>query len=159
MAALLAGKNSLARRTIRLAIFAGGRAAASWQIGASNFQERTMAGEAQRVIEEFWRIQDGGDYTKLADLFAEDAFLEDPIWGQYRGREAILEFMTKMVEEMGTRKVHFTVDEICGDDHAVWARWTMHMEGAPSRGGVGIYKVEGGKLTYYRDYMDPPAGE
>ena len=91
-----------------------------------------MAGQAQRVIEEFWRIQDAGDYTKLAPLFAEDAFLEDPIWGQYRGRAAILGFMTTMVEEMAGRKVHFTVDEICGDDHAVWARWTMHMEGAPS---------------------------
>ena len=31
------------------------------------------------------------------------------------------------------------------------------MEGAPSRGGVGIYKVSDGQLTYYRDYMDPPA--
>jgi len=116
-----------------------------------------MAGQAQRVIEDFWRIQDSGDYTKLFDLFAEDAFLEDPIWGQYRGREAIMGFMTTMVAEMGERKVHFTVDEICGDDHAVWARWTMHMEGHAPRGGVGIYKVEGGKLTYYRDYMDPAA--
>jgi limonene-1,2-epoxide hydrolase len=119
----------------------------------------TMAGEAQRVIEQFWRIQDSGDYTRLVDLFAEDAFLEDPIWGQYRGRAAIREFMATMVKEMGARKVHFTVDEICGDDHAAWARWTMHIEGQPARGGVGIYKVEGGKLTYYRDYIDPPAQE
>jgi steroid Delta-isomerase len=113
-----------------------------------------MAGEAQRVIEEFWRIQDEGDYTRLAPLFAEDALLEDPIWGRYEGRSAILGFMTKMVEEMGARKIRFTVDEICGDDHAVWARWTMHSpEG--SRGGVGIYKVANGQLNYYRDYMDP----
>jgi len=61
-----------------------------------------------------------------------------------------------MVAEMGERKIHFTVDEVCGDDHAAWARWTMHSpEGA--RGGVGIYKVANGQLTYYRDYMDPPA--
>lgn len=116
-----------------------------------------MAGEAQRVIAEFWRIQDAGDYTKLAPLFADDAVLEDPIWGRYEGRKAILGFMTTMVAEMAARKVHFTVDEICGGDHAVWARWTMHMEGMAPRGGVGIYKVEGGKMTYYRDYMDPPA--
>lgn len=115
-----------------------------------------MPGEAQRVIEQFWAIQDEGDYTKLAPLFAEDALLEDPIWGRYEGREAILGFLTTMVKEMGERKIHFTVDEICGDDHAVWARWTMHSaEG--SRGGVGIYKVANGQLTYYRDYMDPPA--
>ena len=118
-----------------------------------------MSGEAQRVIEEFWRVQDAGDYTKLAPLFAEDALLEDPIWGRYEGREAILGFMTTMVAEMGERKIHFTVDEICGDDNAVWARWTMHAEGAEPRSGVGIYKVAGGQLTYYRDYMDPPAEE
>lgn len=117
-----------------------------------------MAGEAQRVIEEFWRIQDEGDYRKLAPLFAEDALLEDPIWGRYEGREAILGFMTTMVSEMSERQIHFTVDEICGDDHAVWARWTMHSpEG--SRGGCGIYKVANGQLTYYRDYMDSPAGD
>ena len=117
-----------------------------------------MPGEAQRVIEEFWRIQDEGDYTKLAPLFAEDALLEDQVWGTHKGRDAILGFMTTMVKEMGERQINFTVEEICGDDHAVWARWTMHSpEG--SRGGVGIYKVANGKLTYYRDYMDPPAEE
>ena len=117
-----------------------------------------MPGEAQRVIEEFWRIQDEGDYTKLAPLFAEDALLEDPVWGTHKGRDAILGFMTTMVKEMGERQINFTVDEICGDDNAVWARWTMHSpEG--SRGGVGIYKVANGQLTYYRDYMDPPGEE
>jgi len=113
-----------------------------------------MAGQAQQVIEQFWKVQDSGDYTALVDLFAEDALLEDPIWGTYNGRDAIMKFMTTMVKEMGERKIHFTIDEICGDDHAVWSRWTMHSpEG--SRGGCGIYKVAGGKLTYYRDYMDP----
>lgn len=115
-----------------------------------------MAGEAQDVIEQFWRTQDAGDYRLLAPLFAKDALLEDPIWGRYEGREAILSFMTTMVKEMSERKIHFTVDEINGDDHTAWARWTMHApEG--TRGGVGIYKVRGGQLTYYRDYIDPPA--
>ena len=113
-----------------------------------------MSGEAQRVIKQFWKTQDAGDYTRLAPLFAEDALLEDPIWGRYEGREAILGFMTTMVAEMGERKIHFTVDEICGDDHAVWARWTMHSP-AGARSGVGIYKVNDGQLTYYRDYIDP----
>ena len=63
-----------------------------------------MAGKAQRVIEEFWRIQDEGDYTRLAPLFADDALLEDPVWGTHKGRDAILGFMTTMVKEMGARK-------------------------------------------------------
>lgn len=114
-----------------------------------------MAGQAQATIERFWQVQDSGDYTQLVELFAEDALLEDPIWGSYRGREAIMGFMTTMVKEMGERKIHFTVDEICGDDSAVWARWTMHSP-AGARSGVGIYKVANNQLTYYRDYLDPP---
>lgn len=113
-----------------------------------------MPGDAQRTIEEFWRIQDSGEYTRLVDLFAEDALVEDPVWGNHRGREAIMGFMTTMVKEMGERKIRFTLDEVCGDDHACWTRWTMHSP-AGSRGGCGIYKVSDGKLTYYRDYMDP----
>ena len=111
-----------------------------------------MAGDAQNTISRFWQIQDSGDYTQLVDLFAEDAVVEDPVWGTYNGRDAIMQFMTTMVKEMGERKISFTLDEVCGDDHACWSRWTMH-----SRGGCGIYKVAGGKLTYYRDYMDPAA--
>lgn len=114
-----------------------------------------MPGQAQATIERFWQIQDSGDYIRVVELFAEDALLEDPIWGTFQGREAILGFMTTMVKEMGERKIHFTLDEVCGDDHACWARWTMHSPAGP-RTGCGIYKVADGKLTYYRDYMDPP---
>jgi steroid Delta-isomerase len=113
-----------------------------------------MPGQAQATIERCWEVQDSGDYTQLVGLFAEDALLEDPIWGVFQGRDAIMAFMTTMVKEMGERKVNFTVDEICGDDHAVWARWTMHSP-AGGRSGCGIYKVANGQLTYYRDYMDP----
>ena len=111
-------------------------------------------GEAKRVIERFWQVQDGGDYTKLVDLFAEDARVEDPVWGTFEGREAIGGFMATMVKEMGERKIRFTVDEIAGDDYIAWSRWTMHSP-AGTRGGCGIYKVTDGRLTYYRDYMDP----
>ena len=113
-----------------------------------------MAGEAQRTIERFWQVQDSGDYTQLVDLFAEDAVLEDVVWGTHVGRDAIMAFMTTMVKEMGARQIHFTVDEIFGDDHACWARYTMHTPDG-SHGGCGIYKVRDGKLTYYRDYSDP----
>lgn len=113
-----------------------------------------MPGQAQETIERFWQVQDSGDYTRLVELFAKDALLEDPIWGTYRGREAIRGFMTTMVREMDERQIHFTADEICGDDHAAWARWTMHSP-AGTRTGCGIYKVAKGLLTYYRDYIDP----
>lgn len=113
-----------------------------------------MAGQAQETIERFWQIQDSGDYTRLVDLFADDAVVEDVVWGTHRGRDAIMEFMTTMVKEMGARQIRFTLDEVCGDDHCAWSRWTMHSP-AGARGGCGLYKVRDGKLTYYRDYSDP----
>lgn len=63
-----------------------------------------MAGDAQRTIENFWKVQDSGDYTLLPDLFAEDALLDDPIYGRFEGREAIVGFMQLMVAEKATRK-------------------------------------------------------
>ena len=114
-----------------------------------------MAGDAAQTIQRFWKVQDEGDYTQLVDLFAEDAVLEDPIFGTFHGREAIAGFMSKMNQEMGGRGIHFTLVELAGDDHTAWAQWVAHTpEG--EREGVGIYRVREGKMTYYWDYMHPP---
>ena len=61
------------------------------------------------------------------------------------------------IPSSGQARISFTIDEICGDDHSCWSRWTMHSP-AGTRGGCGIYKVADGKLTYYRDYSDPAEG-
>lgn len=113
-----------------------------------------MPGAAYDTLAEFWRIQDSGEYTRLVNLFAEDAVVEDVVHGTFRGREAIMAFMTKMVAVMGEAKIRFTLDELAGDDRIAWARWTMHSP-AGTHGGCGLYKVADGKLTYYRDYVDP----
>jgi hypothetical protein len=55
-----------------------------------------MAGDAYTTIEQFWAVQDSGDYTATAELFAEDAEFVDPIHGTFHGREAIAAFMAKM---------------------------------------------------------------
>ena len=69
---------------------------------------------AKEIIETFWRIQDEGDYTKVVDLFAEDAVLVDPFFGTFEGKAAIGEFMKKMNAEMGARQTSFVVREIDG---------------------------------------------
>ena len=44
---------------------------------------------AKEIIEKFWEIQDEGDYTKVVELFAEDAVLVDPFFGIFEGKTAI----------------------------------------------------------------------
>lgn len=112
-----------------------------------------MAGDAEQTIRRFWEIQNDRDYTRLVSLFAEDAVLEDPIYGTFRGRDAIAGFMAKMNQEMAGQGIHFTLMELAGDDHAAWAQWIAHTP-AGDREGVGIYRVRNGELTYYRDYMN-----
>lgn len=113
-----------------------------------------MAGQGYDVMREFWRIQDAGDYLGVVDLFAEDAVLEDPIYGTFRGKEAIRGFMGKMNAEMGNQNISFELVELNGGDDGAWAKWVARTPRG-DRHGVGIYKVAHGKLTYYRDYMDP----
>ena len=112
-----------------------------------------MAGDAYDTIKRFWEIQDEGDYSKLSALFADDAVLEDPIFGTYVGGEAIAGFMEKMNVEMRARGASFRLVELAGDDETAWAQWEATTSAGP-RQGVGVYRVRDGKLTYYRDYMN-----
>lgn len=112
-----------------------------------------MAGDAYDTIKKFWEIQDGGDYSKLSVLFADDAVLDDPIFGTFTGGQAIAAFMEKMNVEMAARGASFRLVELAGDDEVAWAQWEA-VTSAGNRTGVGIYRVRDGKLTYYRDYMN-----
>ena len=110
---------------------------------------------AKEIIETFWRIQDEGDYTKVVDLFAEDAVLVDPFFGTFEGKAAIGEFMKKMNAEMGARQTSFVVREIDGGGDVAWAQWTAKTT-AGEIDGCGLYRVRDGLMTYYKDYMNAP---
>ena len=110
---------------------------------------------AKEIIETFWRIQDEGDYTKVVDLFAEDAVLVDPFFGTFKGKAAIGEFMKKMNAEMGARQTSFVVREIDGGGDVAWPQWTAKTP-AGEIDGCGLYRVRDGLMTYYKDYMNAP---
>ncbi len=114
--------------------------------------------EAQSILEQFWTIQDDGDYSLLADLFADDAELVDPIYGTFRGGAAIAQFMTNMNTEMAKVGASFRLVELSAatdpeGNGTVWAQWTATTKKG-DRAGVGIYRTKLGKITYYRDYMN-----
>ena len=108
---------------------------------------------AKHVIEVFWEIQDKGDYTKLVDLFSEDAVFEDPIYGRFEGKIEILEFMKKMNEEMRSRGMTFIARDIDGGGNVAWAQWVANSPSGAIE-GCGLYRVKNGLMTYYRDYMN-----
>ncbi len=112
-----------------------------------------MSNQALEVIQKFWKIQDDRDYEKLVDLFADDAVLEDPIYGTFNGKEAIAAFMAKMNVEMAKIETHFDAIEISGGGDTAWCQWEA-VSPKGRRQGCGLYKVRDGKMTYYRDYIN-----
>ncbi len=117
-----------------------------------------MPGDAQNTITRFWEIQDAGDYTATAALFAEDAMFVDPVYGIFEGREAIASFMAKMNDAVGSINGVFDLVEVAGGDDSAWAQWSFRSDHG-IREGVGIYRVRNGQITYYRDYMNPAAAD
>ncbi len=110
---------------------------------------------AKEIIETFWKIQDEGDYTKVVELFAEDAVLVDPFFGTFEGKKAIGEFMNKMNKEMTSRETSFIAKEIDGGGEVAWAQWTAKTPNGDVE-GCGLYRVKNGMMTYYKDYMNAP---
>ena len=113
------------------------------------------ADDAHETIRRFWEIQDGGNYSLLAELFADDAVLVDPIYGTFTGGEAIAGFMANMNAEMTKAGASFRLVELAGSGDTAWAQWEATTN-AGNRTGVGVYRTRNGKLTYYRDYMNAP---
>ena len=109
--------------------------------------------DAKAVVERFWQIQDAGDYTALVDLFAEDALLEDPVYGNFDGREAIRGFMEKMNVEMKDRDIDFVANLIAGEGSVAWCQWTARTPSGDIE-GCGLYRTHDGQLIYYKDYMN-----
>ena len=113
-----------------------------------------MAGAAYDTIRRFWAVQDDGDYTATVALFADDALFVDPIYGTFEGRDAIGAFMEKMNTAVSAVNGVFELEELAGDDTTAWAQWRFASDRG-ARSGVGVYRVQDGQITYYRDYMNP----
>jgi steroid Delta-isomerase len=120
--------------------------------------DMNTANDAYATLKRFWEIQDGGDYSQLSALFADDAELVDPVYGTFTGGEAIAGFMMKMNTEMAKAGASFRLVELAGATDAngegtVWAQWTATTNRG-ERTGVGVYRTRAGHITYYRDYMN-----
>ncbi len=111
--------------------------------------------QAKELIEKFWDIQDGHDYTKMIDLFADDAVFQDPVIGRVDGKENIRALLARLTEELADKKMYFEVVEIAGDEQTAWSRWIWKRPQGDIE-GVGLYKVENGLMTYYRDFFAVP---
>lgn len=116
--------------------------------------EAATGGPALDLVHRFWEIQDGGRYTELVDLFADDAVFFDVNIGEMVGREAIAEFMARMETEMPGRGISFELVDAAGDDTVAWSQWTCRYGDGTELPGWTLHTVRDGRFTLDADYFD-----
>ena len=112
------------------------------------------------IITMFGSVEDDQKYTRLVDLFTDDAVYYDPFAGPQVGREAIHEFMSEMERVIPAMGVYFSNWETKADSHTGWSRWEMVVPVGDTEHpipGQSLYRLRDGKVCFVADYVDPVA--
>lgn len=120
-----------------------------------------MPGPAVDIIRQFGAVEDDQRYTRLVDLFTDDATYYDPFHGPQRGRAAIGDFMSLMERSVPASGIRFLDWEVEADTVCGWARWTMAGPGPDGDDvpvpGQSLYRLRDGQVCFAADYVDPAA--
>ena len=115
---------------------------------------------AREIIDRFGQVEDDQKYTRLVELFTDDAIYYDPFAGAQVGKAAIHEFMSEMEKVIPKMGVYFANWETCANTHVGWAKWNMVV---PVNGvehpipGQSLYRLRDGKVCFVADYVDAPS--
>lgn len=117
-----------------------------------------MSGPAVDVIRRFGEVEDDQRYTRLVELFTDDAVYYDPFMGAQRGRDQIHAFMTHMEEVVPGSGVRFEEWEVEADVDCGWARWIMVAPGVDGDEipvpGQSLYRLRDGQVSFVADHVD-----
>jgi len=112
---------------------------------------------SSEIIDRFGAVEDDQRYTRLLDLFTDDAIYCDPFAGPQVGIAAIGSFMAEMERVIPKMGVFFADWETVADTTVGWARWTMMVPSGsdlhPIR-GQSLYRLRDSKVCYVADYVD-----
>jgi len=115
---------------------------------------------AHDIIQMFGSVEDDQKYTRLLELFTDDAIYCDPFAGPQRGLDAIAGFMGEMERRLPKMGVYFADWQTVAETTVGWSRWTMVV---PVNGvdypiaGQSVYRLRDGLVCYASDYVDSEA--
>lgn len=119
-----------------------------------------MPGPAVEILKKFGAVEDDQKYTRLVDLFTDDAVYYDPFLGPQRGKAEILTFMQHMEKIVPASGARFDDWHVEGDTVCGWATWTMVVRGENGEvpiNGQSLYRLRDNKVCFAADYVDPIA--
>jgi ketosteroid isomerase-like protein len=119
---------------------------------------------AADIIARFGAVEDDQRYTRLVELFTDDATYYDPFFGAQTGKAKIQTFMEHMEEMVPASGAYFGEWEVMAGTTVGWAKWTMYMktpDGEKGIDGQSIYRLrddgDGLKVCFVSDYLDSAA--
>jgi ketosteroid isomerase-like protein len=116
-----------------------------------------MPGPAVPLLERFSAIEDDQRYTRLVELFTDDAVYYDPFFGPQRGKDAIRTFMEHMETVVPGSGARFEDWRVEGDTTCGWATWVMVARGVDGDDvpvpGQSLYRLRDGKVSFVADHV------
>lgn len=112
---------------------------------------------AHDIITMFGSVEDDQRYTRLVDLFTDDAVYCDPFYGPQRGRAAIGEFMAEMERVIPPRGIYFAEWNTTAETTVGWSTWVMAVPTGDDEHripGQSVYRLRDGKVCFVADYVD-----
>lgn len=106
-----------------------------------------------------------GDMQTVNDLFAEDIVWHVPgrsqLAGDYKGKDQVFEFFTKLINESGGTFQQEIHDVIANDEHAiVMVTWSAERGGNRFQDhNVHVLHVQNAKVTEFWGYAEDQYGE
>lgn len=120
-----------------------------------------MTLSTHEMLAMFGGVEDDQKYSRLVDLFDDDAVYYDPFFGPQVGKAAITDFMKHMEEVVPASGARFANWAVTAGDNCGFTQWQMvatnrdgHEVWVP---GESLYRLRNGKVFGVVDYVDPVA--
>ncbi len=113
-----------------------------------------MSKDREQFISEYWAIiEQDQNYSALSDYYLPESVLIDPVYGPFKGYDAIKSFLDKVTADMREMDITFTVAEVAGEGDIGWSRWFFQLPDGDKKEGVSIYRFKGDKILYQHDFI------
>jgi ketosteroid isomerase-like protein len=110
--------------------------------------------EREQLIRTYWAIiEKEQNYSALSDFYLPESVLIDPLYGPFKGHDAIKAFLQKVTADMHELDISFTLEEVAGEGDIGWSCWCCQLPDGSKKEGVSVYRFKGDKILYQHDYI------
>jgi len=113
-----------------------------------------MGTDREQLLRSYWAIiEKEQNYSALSEYYLPESVLIDPVYGSFKGYDAIKAFLKQVTTDMHKLDISFTVAEVAGEGDIGWSRWSFRLPDGSEKQGVSVYRFKGDKILYQHDFI------